>query len=39
MELSFGLLGPMPERKSRLPTFLACGYAPKGVEAFSVLII
>ena len=39
IELSFGLLGPMPERNKRFPTLLACGYAPSGVDAFSVLMI
>src|SRR5258706_1281527 len=39
MLLSLGSLGPMPERNKRFPTFLACGYAPSGVDASSVFII
>jgi len=29
----------MPDRKMRLPTFLAWGYAPSGVDALSVIVI
>ena len=31
-------LGPTPERNKRLPTFLACGYSPTGLGAFSEFI-
>ena len=39
IELSFALLLPMPERNNKFPIRLACGYAPKGCAADSVLVI